>query len=97
MYILHFDIIFFHIYPSCISFISAIISILNVYPSLLIYSITNFLFIFFIVQESSFFQSARKSGLLSAAKKARLKSHPSRVRFAEGVVISGSSPPAVST
>ncbi|KAF4527866.1 hypothetical protein B566_EDAN014786, partial [Ephemera danica] len=35
-------------------------------------------------------QSARKSALLSVAKKARLKSHPSRVRFAEGVVVNGS-------
>lgn len=34
--------------------------------------------------------SMRKSALLSAAKKARLKSNPSRVRFAEGVVINGS-------
>ncbi|GAB6029665.1 hypothetical protein CHUAL_005397 [Chamberlinius hualienensis] len=34
--------------------------------------------------------SCRKSALLSAAKKARLKSNPSRVRFAEGVVINGS-------
>lgn len=33
---------------------------------------------------------ARKSALLSAAKKAKLKSKPSRVRFAEGVVINGS-------
>ncbi|XP_065574676.1 uncharacterized protein LOC136036401 isoform X2 [Artemia franciscana] len=41
--------------------------------------------------------SARKSALLSAAKKARLKSHPSRVRFAEGVVVSGSSPPTSSS
>lgn len=35
-------------------------------------------------------QSARKSALLSAAKKAKLKSNPSRVRFAEGVVVNGS-------
>ncbi|XP_069677377.1 uncharacterized protein [Periplaneta americana] len=34
--------------------------------------------------------SARKSALLSAAKKAKLKSNPSRVRFAEGVVVNGS-------
>lgn len=31
----------------------------------------------------------RKSAILTAAKKARLKSNPSRVRFAEGVVING--------
>jgi hypothetical protein len=37
------------------------------------------------------FQSAsRKSALLSAAKKAKLKSNPSRVRFAESVDINGS-------
>lgn len=36
------------------------------------------------------FQSARKSALLSSAKKAKLKSNPSRVRFAEGVVVNGS-------
>jgi len=35
-------------------------------------------------------QSARKSALLSAAKKAKLKTNPSRVRFAEGVVVNGS-------
>ncbi|CAG7827581.1 unnamed protein product [Allacma fusca] len=34
--------------------------------------------------------SSRKSALLSAAKKAKLKCNPSRVRFAEGVVINGS-------
>ncbi|XP_063233819.1 uncharacterized protein LOC134537383 isoform X2 [Bacillus rossius redtenbacheri] len=34
--------------------------------------------------------SARKSALLSASKKAKLKSNPSRVRFAEGVVVNGS-------
>lgn len=34
--------------------------------------------------------SARKSALLSAAKKQRLKSNPSRVRFAESVDINGS-------
>ncbi|KAK6620808.1 hypothetical protein RUM43_011104 [Polyplax serrata] len=34
--------------------------------------------------------SNRKSALLSAAKKAKLRSHPSRVRFAEGVVVNGS-------
>lgn len=36
-------------------------------------------------------QSVKKSALLTAAKKAKLKSNPSRVRFAEGVVINGSS------
>ncbi|XP_037083114.1 FERM and PDZ domain-containing protein 4-like isoform X2 [Pollicipes pollicipes] len=35
--------------------------------------------------------TARKSALLSAAKKLRLKSNPSRVRFAEGVVVNGQS------
>ncbi|KAK7065647.1 Frmpd3p, partial [Halocaridina rubra] len=35
--------------------------------------------------------SARKSALLSAAKKQRLKNNPSRVRFAESVDINGSS------
>lgn len=34
--------------------------------------------------------ATRKSALLTAAKKAKLKTHPSRVRFAEGVVINGS-------
>ncbi|XP_067141697.1 FERM and PDZ domain-containing protein 4 isoform X3 [Centruroides vittatus] len=34
--------------------------------------------------------STRKSALLTAAKKAKLKNNPSRVRFAEGVVINGS-------
>ena len=34
--------------------------------------------------------SSRKSALLSAAKKAKLKSNPSRVRFAESVDINGS-------
>ncbi|XP_060836556.1 FERM and PDZ domain-containing protein 4 isoform X1 [Rhopalosiphum padi] len=34
--------------------------------------------------------SARKSALLSSAKKAKLKSNPSRVRFAEGVLVNGS-------
>ncbi|RWS26683.1 FERM and PDZ domain-containing protein 4-like protein, partial [Leptotrombidium deliense] len=34
--------------------------------------------------------STRKSALLTASKKAKLKSNPSRVRFAEGVVINGS-------
>jgi hypothetical protein len=37
-------------------------------------------------------QSTRKSALLSAAKKAKLKTNPSRVRFAEGVVINGTPP-----
>ncbi|CAG0887439.1 unnamed protein product [Darwinula stevensoni] len=41
--------------------------------------------------------SARKSALLSAAKKAKLKNHPSRVRFAEGVVINGATPYSPST
>ncbi|KAL3880268.1 hypothetical protein ACJMK2_032517 [Sinanodonta woodiana] len=36
--------------------------------------------------------SARKSALLTAAKKAKLKSNPSRVRFAEPVILNGSSP-----
>ncbi|XP_039287999.1 uncharacterized protein LOC111046332 isoform X3 [Nilaparvata lugens] len=34
--------------------------------------------------------STRKSALLSSAKKAKLKTNPSRVRFAEGVVVNGS-------
>ena len=34
--------------------------------------------------------STRKSAILSAAKKAKLKSNPSRVRFAESVDINGS-------
>uniref|UniRef100_A0A146L5G5 FERM and PDZ domain-containing protein 4 n=1 Tax=Lygus hesperus TaxID=30085 RepID=A0A146L5G5_LYGHE len=34
--------------------------------------------------------SSRKSAILSSAKKAKLKSNPSRVRFAEGVVVNGS-------
>ena len=34
--------------------------------------------------------ATRKSAILTAAKKAKLKSNPSRVRFAEGVVINGS-------
>lgn len=41
--------------------------------------------ILFLLQSSS-----RKSALLSAAKKAKLKSNPSRVRFAESVDINGS-------
>ena len=36
------------------------------------------------------FQTTKKSALLTAAKKAKLRSRPSRVRFAEGVVINGS-------
>lgn len=36
------------------------------------------------------YNSARKSAILTAAKKAKLKSHPSRVRFAEGVATNGS-------
>ncbi|KAK3596512.1 hypothetical protein CHS0354_021016 [Potamilus streckersoni] len=36
--------------------------------------------------------STRKSALLTAAKKAKLKSNPSRVRFAEPVILNGSSP-----
>lgn len=36
------------------------------------------------------YNSARKSAILTAAKKAKLKSHPSRVRFAEGVAVNGS-------
>ena len=38
----------------------------------------------------TFQSSARKSAILSAAKKAKLKSNPSRVRFAESVDINGS-------
>ena len=37
-----------------------------------------------------FQSSSRKSALLSAAKKAKLKNNPSRVRFAESVDINGS-------
>ncbi|KAI9562022.1 hypothetical protein GHT06_012987 [Daphnia sinensis] len=37
--------------------------------------------------------STRKSALLSAAKKAKLRNNPSRVRFAEGVVINGTTLP----
>lgn len=40
-------------------------------------------------------QSTRKSALLSAAKKAKLRNNPSRVRFAEGVVINGTALPLV--
>lgn len=36
------------------------------------------------------FQTTKKSAILTAAKKAKLKSRPSKVRFAEGVVINGS-------
>ena len=39
---------------------------------------------------SIFQSSTRKSAILSAAKKAKLKSNPSRVRFAESVDINGS-------
>ena len=39
---------------------------------------------------SLYFQTTRKSALLTAAKKAKLKNNPSRVRFSEGVVINGS-------
>ncbi len=42
-------------------------------------------------------QSTRKSALLSAAKKAKLRNNPSRVRFAEGVVINGTTLPLVSS
>ena len=35
------------------------------------------------------FQSTRKSALITAAKKARLKTNPSRVRFAEAVIVNG--------
>ncbi len=35
------------------------------------------------------FQSNRKSALLTAAKKARLKNNPARVRFAEAVTVNG--------
>ncbi len=40
--------------------------------------------------EGVILQSARKSAILSVAKKAKLRSNPSRVRFAEGVVVNGS-------
>ena len=44
-----------------------------------------------ITKYLSIFQSStRKSAILSAAKKAKLKSNPSRVRFAESVDINGS-------
>ena len=46
----------------------------------------NFGLILFLFLQSS----SRKSALLSAAKKAKLKSNPSRVRFAESVDINGS-------
>ena len=36
-------------------------------------------------------QTMRKSSLLTAAKKAKLKSNPSRVRFADGVTVNGNS------
>jgi 3-dehydroquinate dehydratase len=41
------------------------------------------------VYVSYFFQSNRKSAILTAAKKAKLKSNPSRVRFAEAVTVNG--------
>jgi hypothetical protein len=40
---------------------------------------------------SSLFQSSRKSALLTAAKKAKLKNNPSRVRFADAVMVNGAS------
>ena len=36
-------------------------------------------------------QSSRKSALLTAAKKAKLKNNPSRVRFADAVMVNGAS------
>lgn len=36
-------------------------------------------------------QSTRKSALLTAAKKAKLKNNPSRVRFADAVMVNGAS------
>ena len=45
---------------------------------------------FFVWLDFLFQSSTRKSALLSAAKKAKLKSNPSRVRFAESVDINGS-------
>jgi hypothetical protein len=41
---------------------------------------------------SPFLQSARKSALLSVAKREQLKQKPGRVRFAENVRLSDSSP-----
>ena len=43
------------------------------------------------------FQSTRKSALLTAAKKAKLKNNPSRVRFAEAVIVNGAPVTNVST
>lgn len=43
-----------------------------------------------------YFQSSRKSALLTAAKKDRLKKNPSRVRFAEEIIVNGASVPSVS-
>ncbi len=54
----------------------------------LVFSLVSFMLVLFI-------QSTRKSALLSAAKKAKLKNNPSRVRFAEGVVINGTTLPLV--
>ena len=45
---------------------------------------------FSIIYKISLQSSSRKSALLSAAKKAKLKNQPSRVRFAESVDINGS-------
>lgn len=42
-----------------------------------------------IVCQPSEQQGARKSTLLSASKRARLKTKPSRVRFAESVCVNG--------
>lgn len=39
--------------------------------------------------------AARKSSLLTAAKKAKLKEKPSRVRFAEGVLVNGTNTPSI--
>nr|XP_018902965.1 PREDICTED: FERM and PDZ domain-containing protein 4 isoform X2 [Bemisia tabaci] len=43
-----------------------------------------------VVCQPLYDSTARKSALLSSAKKAKLKTNPSRVRFAEGIVINGS-------
>ena len=43
-----------------------------------------------MIYKISLQSSSRKSALLSAAKKAKLKNQPSRVRFAESVDINGS-------
>ena len=42
-------------------------------------------------------QSQRKSAILTAAKKAKLKNNPSRVRFAEAVTVNGAPVITVST